>query len=339
MSARITARQFEERDIEPAAALLAARQRRDRKRLPMLAARFEDAAACAETVRDLARNPRVLGAVAEAKGQVVGFLFGEQMLFPPDALPSKWIEPHSISMPNEGHAAAESADVTAAYRAMYGWLAERWVAGGFFWHTTHIVPGDLEVQEAWVSLGFGRKLTAATRGTGPVEGVARGRVEVHQASAEDIDVIVGLSNTLIAHHWNSPMFQPVLPETAPANREYIRELLQDPANAHFVAYENGRAVGMDTFMRPGYIPATVELEGNVYLFQGIVSPEAQSGGIGKAILDHSMAWCREQGYEMCTLHFASANYSGAPFWLGQGFVPVEHAMVRHVDERVAWARP
>ena len=46
---------------------------------------------------------------------------------------------------------------------------------------------------------------------------------------------------------------------------------------------------------------------------------------------------REQGYANCCLHFASDNPSGAPYWLGQGFVPVEHTMVRRIDERIAWA--
>jgi hypothetical protein len=50
-----------------------------------------------------------------------------------------------------------------------------------------------------------------------------------------------------------------------------------------------------------------------------------------------MAWARKQGHRWCTLHFASGNPSGAPFWLGHGFIPVEYTMSRHLDERVAYA--
>jgi hypothetical protein len=51
-----------------------------------------------------------------------------------------------------------------------------------------------------------------------------------------------------------------------------------------------------------------------------------------------MAWASGAGYTTCTLHFASENYSGGPFWLKHAFVPVEHTMERRVDERIAWGR-
>ena len=50
-----------------------------------------------------------------------------------------------------------------------------------------------------------------------------------------------------------------------------------------------------------------------------------------------MEWAATNGYHTCTLHFASQNPSGGPFWLGHGFVPIEYTMERRVDERVAWA--
>ncbi|MEX2080946.1 MAG: GNAT family N-acetyltransferase, partial [Dehalococcoidia bacterium] len=74
------------------------------------------------------------------------------------------------------------------------------------------------------------------------------------------------------------------------------------------------------------------------LLNGVIEPHARGGGIGKALLSHSKAWAREQGYSWCVLHFASANPSGGPFWLGQGFIPCEYTMVRRIDDRVAWAR-
>jgi hypothetical protein len=52
-----------------------------------------------------------------------------------------------------------------------------------------------------------------------------------------------------------------------------------------------------------------------------------------------MDWASRAGYTSCTLHFAPSNPSGGPFWLGHGFVPVEHTMERVIDSRIAWARP
>lgn len=213
------------------------------------------------------------------------------------------------------------------------------VRNGFFVHMTHITPGDAATQEAWVALGFGRGNTCAVRDTAPVEDAVATNIEIHQAGPEDLSVVMGLNDSLYMYHSQSPIFWPFLQEPQPAEREYQRSILSDSANAHFIAYDGGRPIGMQTFMRPGFIPETVEPGGNVYLYQGVVETDVRGGGVGTALLAHSMEWARAQGDQMCTLHFASANPSGAPFWLGHGFVPAEYAMIRHVDERVAWASP
>ena len=328
---------FGSRDIGAAARLLAARHRRDRERLPMLADALTGEPACVATVEHSFRNQRAGGVVARLSGALVGFLFGEKMTLSPAELGSMWVPPHSISIGVDAHAVAGDVDATVVYRAMYAALAADWVKGGFFQHQVHVVPGDAEVQEAWVSLGFGRGTTAAVRDTGPVSGVRPAAVEIHQASPEDLAVVTALSDALFRFHSASPIFWPFLAEPHPAAVEHTRSLLSDPANAHFIAYDRGEAIGMQTFNRPGFTPPIVEPEGNIYLFEGVVDGRARSGGVGTALLAHSMDWARREGYVRCTLHFASANPSGAPFWLGHGFVPVEHQMARHVDERVLWA--
>jgi GNAT superfamily N-acetyltransferase len=280
--------------------------------------------------------------VAAYRGsEFAGFLFGEQMLFGPADYAAKYFEPRSISMPGEGHAVARGEDATAIYRALYGALAADWAREGFYVHTVHITPGDADLQEAWVSLGFGRGTVCASRETAlPVKGAGVGpqaNLDIHEAGSEDIEVVMQLDWALYEHHSQSPIFWPLLTEPRPAAREHTGHMLEDAKNAYFVAYEDGRPVAMQTFEQRGFIPATVEREQNIYLHDGIVEASARGGGIGTKLLDHAMAWARREGYTWCTLHFASANPSGAPFWLGHGFVPVEYTMSRHLDERVAYA--
>jgi GNAT superfamily N-acetyltransferase len=272
---------------------------------------------------------------------LVGFLLGETIHLSPEHFAAQYVPPHSVTIPVDGHAAASSEDVTAIYRALYGTLAEDWIAAGLFTHVLHIVPGDPEAEEAWVSLGFGRHMTAGTRDTGPVE--AGGLpdppgVEIHMASTEDIDVVLGLAHTLALHHVQAPMFWPLLKSTREAVRLFTLESLKNPANPCFVAYQDGRPVGMQQFLVPGFTPPVVQKERNIYLYEGIVEAHARSSGLGRLMLSHSMEWARENGYDLCTLHWASGNPEGAPFWLKNRFVPVEHTMNRRIDERIAWAR-
>jgi GNAT superfamily N-acetyltransferase len=328
---------FESRHIEPAAGLLAARHERDRQRIPRLAPGFASPEACMPFIAATLANPLGAGAAAEHDGRVVGFLLSEKNLLPPTHFASQWVEPYSISIPLTGHAVAEGFDAVDVYRQLYANEAARWIQSGFFKHTVHVIPGDNETQEAWVNLGFGRKITCAVRETTPVSPPSRPGLDIHQASSEDIEVVLALEETNTLHHASSPIFWPYLREILPAIEGHIRTLLADPANAHLVAYQDGKPLGMDSFTPPDFLSPLCIGGKTTYLFQGVVEPEARGGGIGKALLARSMEWAREQGYEYCALHFASANPSGAPFWLGQGFVPVEHSMTRHVDERIAWA--
>jgi GNAT superfamily N-acetyltransferase len=337
---RISVRDFDSsRDLQPAAELFAARHRRDRQRLPLLARGLEDPANSAAVISSQLTSTRSSAVIAETRGRTVGFLAGEKALFAPTDFPSQFIPPHSISMGVDAHAVAEGEDASEVYRAMYAVLADRWVRDGFFVHQANIVAGDAEAQEAWVSLGFGRHTTAAVRPTGPVDRPSSATIEVHRAGPEDIGVIMKLADDLGRHHNSSPIFWPYLRETDRATHEFNLAALANSDVPYFIGYDAGTPVGMQTFLRPGFTPPIVEPEGNIYLFDGVVAAEARGGGIGTALLSETMKWSREHGYTTCTLHFASGNPSGAPFWLGHGFVPVEYTMSRRIDERVAWARP
>ena len=46
------------------------------------------------------------------------------------------------------------------------------------------------------------------------------------------------------------------------------------------AYEDGRAVGMNTFMQPFFLSPMTVPEKTIYLFQGIVTQDARAGGVG-----------------------------------------------------------
>lgn len=332
----LTVRPFEAGDVTAATALLAARHKAARKRLRMLSKALEMPPSWEPLVKG-ALGPRSHGAAALRDGKLVGFLIGEDTLFGPTEMPSLWFPPHSVSIDNAGHAVALEEDVSGVYRALYAHLAERWVARGFFIHRIEVTAGDSEGQEAWVSLGFGRHITAAVRGTGPVVNARPGLVEVREANTEDIDVVMRLVDTLNRHHAESPMFWPILPETDAAAKQFNLSGMAAATNPYFLAYLRGEPAALQSFLAPGFTPQIVQPEKTIYLFDGVVDEAARDGGVGSSLLDHSMRHLRERGYERCCLHFASGNPSGAPFWLGQGFVPVQHTMLRHVDERIAWA--
>jgi GNAT superfamily N-acetyltransferase len=338
----ITVSEFDRaRHLDAAALLLAERHVRDRERDPRFPAAYEIPPACRPLIESALTEFGATGVVASEGGEVVGFAVMSPFLAQPMHMTAAFFPPRSASVSYSNHAAKGGME-HEVYREMYAALAADFVERGYFDHYAYIAPRDKVVEEAFVSLGFGRTLTAALRGVEPVEAgliPGAGSAELHAAGAEDASVVFALNDELNAHHARAPIFWPMLREPAESSHQFTRDLLADPkTNAHWVAYGDGKPLGMNTFMAPVWITPMLTPEKTIYLYQGIVSEEARRGGLGRTILARGIDWAREQGYQHVALHFASPNVSGARFWQSQGFAPIEHRMARHVDERIAWAR-
>jgi len=335
---RVTVERFQRLHTRGAAALLAARHARDRARDERLPVDYASPDACAPLIEQALAVNGAYGGVALVDGEMAGYQIGEPMLVSPTDMSASFFAPRSMNVWYPAHAAQEGAEYDV-YRALYAFVAAHFVEAGYFDHNIFVSASDAAVEEACVSLGFGRLVTAAIRtldGAPPVS--ASGTVDVHEASSEDARVIEELAEELLLHHTHSPIFMPYPRESTVGHQAFQSQLLADrEANPHFVAYRDGKALGMNTFMAPDWLNELVRPEGTWYLYQGVVSGAARGEGVGRAILRRGLEWARERGYAHVGLHFASANISAARFWLGNGFTPVEHRMSRHVDERIAWA--
>jgi predicted GNAT superfamily acetyltransferase len=304
----------------------------------MLAVRFEHAGACEALLAETLDHGGE-GLVAASAGGVDAFLLGERQLHAPRSYLSYFFEPYEIAIPVHGHAVAADADAHALTRELYAHAAERWVADGFFAHGVRVAAGDTGLDEAWLSLGFGRKVTCGWR---PIEAADAQRrdareVTVRRVGTNEVDVVTRLMHVNAQHHARTPMFWPYLRETVAAGRELAATLLADPTNGAVVGWRDGRPVAMCTFMAPSFVSPLLVPEDATYLFHGVVERDLRGGGVGGVVFDGAMRWAYGAGHRHCLLHFGSANLSGAAFWLGLGFTPVEHTMLRRIDSRITWA--
>jgi GNAT superfamily N-acetyltransferase len=324
------------RDTGAAAQLLSARHRRDRTRDPRLPQAFEDPGTCRQQVEHAFDTSGWYGAAASIDGRPAGFLIMTPQLTPSTSFLANFFPPRGASAGYGAHAAAEEAAYDV-YRELYAACAEHFVAQGFFDHSVSIPARDREAHRAFASLSFGQTMACAVRDVAPVERPAAA-VSLHQGGAEDLDVVMTLAEELTLHHAKPPIMNPYIRESDPAARDFQKNLLADPAaNAHWVAYDGDRPVGMNSFMQPFFLSPMTVPDKTVYLFQGIVAEDARVSGVGSAVLSRGVSWARDQGYQHVALHFATANLSGAKFWQSSGFQPVEYGMRRRIDERVAWA--
>ncbi|MPZ99991.1 MAG: GNAT family N-acetyltransferase [Dehalococcoidia bacterium] len=241
--------------------------------------------------------------------------------------------------PLHGFAVDARDDASEVLTALYAALAERWTDGGFFRHSVSALADDRTAEAAWLDLGFGRSgAFAARRLETPVAPGPAPHIEVREATSEDIEVVSRLTHVNVRHHRTTPILWPYLRETDAALHAFEAQALADEANVAFVAYQEGRPVALQLYLRAGFGAEMAHPERSVYLFEAVVNEAARNTGIGSALLAHGLGWARDQGYEVCTLHYATANPSGRRFWQRHGFVRLVHSMGRHVDERIAWAR-
>ena len=317
---------FAEQHLEAASRLLAREHRRRRGLDPMLPAGFEAGEEARRPLEEAFRTPGASGFGALRDRDLVAFLIGVPR-----------IPGRVMAIPFHGYALA-TGEPLETYRELYAVIADEWVCRGFFLHSIILLDGDRELRDCWDSLGFGRWLTTGIRDvSAPVSDPPE--LDIRELGADHIDVFAQLEAANARHHNTSPIFIPYLPEDRDGYRARALALLENPSNAHFVAYEDGEPAGMNTFMTESRHSPLLQPEKDIYLFQGIVYEPYRHAGIGRGLLAHSMRWARDRGYTTCSLHFFSTNLSGARFWTANGFRPAAHVLSRHIDERIAWARP
>jgi GNAT superfamily N-acetyltransferase len=133
-----------------------------------------------------------------------------------------------------------------------------------------------------------------------------------------------------------PIFLPFLPETAAARQRYLAALLADPACPQWLAFVDGRLVGLQIVVEPTSphwpLGPLETPERCLYLHWAYTVPEQRSAGIGTSFVAETMAWAQSAGYDQCAVHFMTASRA-APFWRGLGFQPRSHWRCRPLDER------
>lgn len=341
--ARLQVREFLASDIDAAGDVLRAAHIRAQAFLPagaVLGSRFFDARACRALVEACASSPRMRGAVAlDGKG-VCGYLLGEKQLFGPQEFASIYAEPRSIGMPLQAHAVADGADAAGVYEALYAFLARDWVAEGFFVHNVAVAALDGATVEAWSRLGFGHKSVCAVRQVQPLVPKPRPVKDLvfEEIRGRDDDLLETFHRRLMTFQVGAPMFWPYSGEADAKVRGIRAEALSSGQGVAFIARRGGEPLGSMLFVPAVFLSPLLVCERMAYLWEGYVEEGDRGAGVGSVLLNHAFDRLRRDGVEWCSLHFVSGNPRGGHFWPSRGFVSVELAMKRHVDERVTWAR-
>ncbi len=308
--------------LEDAATLVSIRYRALRKQVPLLPATYEEVGTLHPMLLEFTR--RAPGVVAVRGGRLVGFLAG--MVLP------NFRGKRSVLSPEWANG-AELSDSRRLYEEMYRELSARWVANGCFTHIAILLGGDPDGLDAWQWLGFGLAAVDALRGVEPT-GAPNPDVRIRRATIDDIEAASALGEALERHLASSPSY---LAYDERMQRQGYEDELRDPANALWLADEGGEVIAS-----MGIGPANpdactiIRHEKTASIVSAFTRVRARGRGIGSALLDSSLEWARSEGYERCAVDFEPMNVLAARFWLRR-FEPICYALMRCVDERIAWA--
>ena len=316
-------REFQPRDIQAAARLLASRHRRHRVAEPLLDGRYEDPAETAPVIEALLAGELASGWAAERDGALVAYLVGVSK--------SVAVWGQNVWVEAAGHAATDPLDI----QPLYAVAAEAWVAEGRANHHVLVPASDDGLVDAWFRLDFGQQHLHAVREIpGPEFAIVpRSELTIRRATPADIPALVPLELVLPTHLARSPVFSRLVPDT---EEEIVAELETDLANdrfTFFVAENDSRVIGTS-------IAASLEVSGGAvnlnrpadagYLAYAAVLPDARGLGAGRALGEAVLAWSRDQGFRSIATDWRSTNLEADRAWRGMGFRPTFRRLHRAI---------
>jgi GNAT superfamily N-acetyltransferase len=330
---------FRSEMIPEAGELLARRHAHNRRKLPLLPARFEAVEAAANAVQSLWQGKQKGGYAAFRDGKMIAYLIGETSNPP-------WGRSGSAYLP--GYAVSEE-DSPAVLQDLYALLGDDWVRRGCFNHYLYISAADSPVLAALFDIGFGKERVDALldfRSMTIPEVEEPSGITIRRAGTGDNAHLGSLSNVIFLALATAPYWHPTLPEDWDDLREGWAELADDKEWTVWLALENdprGNAVeeALGTIgFRPEQEADTQMLVSprTVYLSVAATKPKARGRGINTVLSWHGLGEMRKEGYEICYTNWISPNLLASRFWPRFGFQDAAYRLAKKVSPMIAWAR-
>lgn len=217
---------------------------------------------------------------------------------------------------------------------LYEYLAARWVENGCFAHAITLYAHDQLALQTWWHGGFGMICGDAVRSLQSVAGAEGWRVKTRLAEPSDLPALMELVHEHQRYYPRSPLFMPLLELDS---AEEYRDWLASPDRAIWLAWDDQGLTGYYKCGPAHSGAAHLIAEGATCSVSGAyVRPEQRQGGIGAALLQRTVDWATQAGYQRCAVDFETHNIYGSRFW-HRHFTPVAYSLLRKLDQRVAWA--
>jgi len=323
--------EFKNTYIDEAASLLAKRHTNERMMNPELPAKFEEVEFARKAIEALLRE-KSFGVAAMRDSKLVGYMIGT-ISTDKNRERHTWIK-------YAGFAIAEKEDIDLI-RELYARFSNEMVKHGSFHHYVMVPSGDGMTLDAWFRLGFAYEqvhgIHEILEGTEPLS--ENHDLQIRLANKEDEESIRELATVIMEHQAKAPVFAPGFIEERNDYQDGYSSLIDDSTANFWLALHKDEIVGFQVYMPAEasddnmYIPDSC-----ISLVVGATVESARGMGVGSALLYNGLKHVKENGYTLCETDWRMTNIESSRFWPRNGFKPVVHRLVRHIDQRVLWAK-
>jgi ribosomal protein S18 acetylase RimI-like enzyme len=156
---------------------------------------------------------------------------------------------------------------------------------------------------------------------------------VRRATPADLALIGHLGALLVEEHYDfdSRRFLAARPGTPAGYASFMSAQLEDPDKAVLVADDNGDVVGYAFAAVEGYDYMALRGPAGV-LHDVIVDPEHRGRGVGRLLINATLAFFRSRGVPRVVLSTAEQNEAAQRLFASMGFRRTMIEMTRELDD-------
>ncbi len=314
---------FEEKYLAEAAELFVSNYKLLQKEIPLLPEKYMDREVIIPFIKDLLNKTK--GVVALRKNVLVGYLIAIRLPYFKGAS-------YGAYSPEWGHSAAKEKKAET-YNLMYNKISSQWVANGCFTHTFTFLAHEKEVIDNFFWNGFGLLVMDAIRSLDTISQDFPSSVKIRLAEAGDLNTIICLENELKKHLASPPIF---LLQDEPVNTVELKRELSEETKKIWLAFSEDKAIAFLQAELSAFGAAQiVNAPGTISITGAFTLPDYRGQGVAVALLNKLLEYAADNGFKRCSVDFESANLEGKHFWLTH-FKPVCKAIIRRIDENIAW---
>jgi GNAT superfamily N-acetyltransferase len=234
----------------------------------------------------------------------------------------------AVQVPEYCHASILT-DRDELYQIMYMHLADKWAGSHTHLHVIGHFAHDAVLQTVLYRLGFGAFLAEELRDLSVINGVR----EVNIVEESDVERLLDIQVEHNRYYRDASIF--ILKSTERNENLSTLESAARRGDTFFVYYEHNEPcayfiVGESASGGEGFLLRDTN---TAQIKSAYAREHVRRTGIGKALLQRTIDWSKDNGYERLFVEHETANYFGGNFWSSY-FTPYLYYSMRYIDNAI-----